>query len=403
MSLLNVIYIASTCSREKYTEYGESKGARVSQQAQKYNLLLAEGLLENGAKVDIISSRPINRRLYTKLWFKGERESVNGIDFHYVPFVNYKIFRNVFVLFSVFFKVLFSKNKKDETVVICDALNIVATMAALVASSLRGFKTVGIVTDVPCHLSNMQNIPFHQKLNLAVMKKFNSYLLLTESMSEIVNPKDRPYIVLEGHADMSMSERENKLSEKADKKICFYAGSLKKVYGIKNLVEGFIAAAVPDTELHIYGDGDYAGELRELVKEYDNVKYYGVAPNSEIVEAELKATLLVNPRPTNEEYTKYSFPSKNMEYMASGTPVLTTRLPGMPDDHKDYVFFIEKEDAEGIKEALLSVFEHTPEELHEFGAQAKEFILKEKNNKAQAKKVLDFVARSFGMEDKKSE
>lgn len=395
MSLLNVIYIASTCSREKYTEYVESKGARVSQQAQKYNLLLAEGLLENGAKVDIISSRPINRRLYTKLWFKGERESVNGIDFHYVPFVNYKIFRNVFVLFSVFFKVLFSKNKKDETVVICDALNIVATMAALAASGIRRYKTVGIVTDVPCHLSNMQNIPFHQKLNLAVMKKFNSYLLLTESMSEIVNPKDRPYIVLEGHADMSMLERDNKLSEKADKKICFYAGSLKKVYGIKNLVEGFIAAAVPDTELHIYGDGDYAGELRELVKEYDNVKYYGVAPNTEIVEAELKSTLLINPRPTNEEYTKYSFPSKNMEYMASGTPVLTTRLPGMPEDHKPHVFFIEQEDADGIKEALLSVFEHTPEELHEFGAQAKEFILKEKNNKAQAKKVLEFVKTNF--------
>ncbi len=400
---MNVIYIASTCSREKYTEYVESKGARVSQQAQKYNLLLAEGLAENAAAVDLISSRPINRRLYSKLWFKGEREIANGIRFNYVPFVNYKGFRNVFVLVSVFFNVLFSKNKRNKTVVICDALNIVATMAALAASALRGFKTVGIVTDVPCHLSNMQNIPFHQKLNLAVMKKFKGYLLLTEPMSEIVNPKSRPYIVLEGHADMAMANRGNTLTEKADKKICFYAGSLKKVYGIKNLVEGFIAADIPDTELHIYGDGDYANELRELVKKYDNVIYHGVAPNREIVEAELKATLLINPRPTNEEYTKYSFPSKNMEYMASGTPVLTTRLPGMPKDHKDHVFFIEKEDADGIKEALLSVFEKTPKELHEFGAKAKDFILEEKNNKAQAKKVMDFVTRSFGMEDKKSE
>lgn len=395
---MNVIYIASTCSREKYTEYVESKGARVSQQAQKYNLLLAEGLVGNGADVKLISSRPINRRLYGKLWFKGERENANGIDFNYVPFINYPLLRNLFVLVSVFFKVLFSKSSKKNTVVICDALNIVATIGALCASAVRGFKTVGIVTDVPCHLSNMQNIPFHQKLNLAVMKKFKGYLLLTEPMSDIVNPKSRPYVVLEGHADMAMANRDNLLAEKSDKKICFYAGSLKKVYGIKNLVEGFIAAGIPETELHIYGDGDYVPELRELVKKYDNVTYHGVAPNSEIVEAELKATLLVNPRPTNEEYTKYSFPSKNMEYMASGTPVLTTRLPGMPEDHKEHVYFIEKEVADGIREALLTVFEKTPEELHEFGARAKEFILKEKNNKAQAKKVLEFVGKLFGGE-----
>ena len=81
----------------------------------------------------------------------------------------------------------------------------------------------------------------------------------------------------------------------------------------------------------------------------------------------------------------------------TGKPALTTHLSGMPDDHKDYVFFIEKEDADGIKEALLSVFEKSAEELHEFGAKAKDFILKEKNNKAQAKKVLKFVNESFGI------
>ena len=121
----------------------------------------------------------------------------------------------------------------------------------------------------------------------------------------------------------------------------------------------------------------------------------GVAPNSDIVKAELKATLLVNPRPTNEEYTKYSFPSKNMEYMASGTPVLTTELPGMPEDHKPYVFFIKDETADGIAETLRNVLEKTPEQLHSFGLSAKDFILKEKNNISQAKKVLDFIDKSF--------
>lgn len=398
--MMNIIYISSTCSREKYAEYVESKGARVSQQAQKYNLLLAEGFAGNGSNVHLISTRPINRSISSKLWFKSEKQVVNGISFSYIPFVNYSIFRNISIFFGVFFRVLFSSFKRKESAVVCDALNIGATIAALIASALRGFKTVGIVTDVPCHLSNMQVIPLHQKINLAVMQKFKSYLLLTEPMSDIVNPKNCPYIVLEGHADSSMVEVENSLENKSDKKICFYAGSLKKVYGIKNLVEGFIAAKIPNTELNIYGNGDYVEELKDLVKQYDNVKYLGIAPNSEIVKAELKATLLVNPRPTNEEYTKYSFPSKNMEYMASGTPVLTTELPGMPKDHKPYVFLIKDESVEGISEALKSVFENSQEELHEFGNRAKDFILREKNNKAQAKKVLDFISKSFSMEER---
>ena len=80
--------------------------------------------------------------------------------------------------------------------------------------------------------------------------------------------------------------------------------------------------------------------FKKLAQQYPAVKYKGVAPNAVIVEEELKATLLVNPRPTGEEYTKYSFPSKNMEYMASGTPVLTTCLPGMPAEYNEYVYLL---------------------------------------------------------------
>lgn len=392
---MNIIYISSTCSQKKYTHYVESKGARVSQQAQKYNLLLAEGLTANGANVHLISSRPINRRVEKRLWLKAEKETVNGINFSYVAFVNYPVFRNISIFFGVFFRILFSKTGRGNTAVVCDALNIVATMAALAASFFRGYKTTGIVTDVPCHRPNHQKVPLHERLNLWVMKNFSSYLLLTQPMNNIVNPNNRPYIVLEGHSDIHMQDVENTLVGKADKKICFYAGSLRRIYGIENLVEGFVKANIPDTELHVYGNGDYVSDLKKLCEKHPNVKYMGIAPNETIVQEELKATLLVNPRPTNEDYTKYSFPSKNMEYMASGTPVLTTKLPGMPEEYYPYVFLLEDETAEGIKAALLQIFANDARVLHAFGVKAKGFILKEKNNYAQAKKVITFIRTAF--------
>lgn len=388
---MNILYVASTCSREKYYEYVESKGARVSQQAQKYNLLLAEGLAACDAHVRMISTRPINRAVDKRLWFKGEREQVNGVHFRYVPFINYPIWRNVCLFFGVFGRVLFARGKRKETAIVCDALNISAAFASYIAAALRGFKTVGIVTDVPGQFSGFHNLPRSQKINLAIMQHSGSFLLLTEQMNEIVNPKKRPYIVLEGHADTAMAQKDNDLAAKANKKICLYAGSLMKVYGIGDLVEGFIKANVPNTELHIYGSGNFEDELKRLSEQHDSVKYKGVAPNAEIVKAEIAATLLVNPRPTNEEYTKYSFPSKNMEYMASGTPVLTTKLPGMPADHLPYVYLIEEETADGIAAALRDLLPRDPAELHEKGAAAKAFILEEKNNVKQAEKLIQLI------------
>lgn len=384
---MNIIYIASTCSREKYFEYVEKKGERAAQQAQKYNLLLAEGLAANSAQVDLFSTRPINRNFEKRIWFKGEKERKNGVNFHYMPFMNLPVLRNVFLFFDVFNKVLFSKRSKKDTAIVCDALNITAAFASCIAAKLRGFKNIAIVTDVPCFLSRKARS--YERLNLKIMQSFNGYLLLTKQMNDIVNPHNTPYIVLEGHADEKMAYEKNELSEKYDKRVCLYAGSLKTIYGIQYLVNGFLSANIPNSELHIYGNGDFETQLFEIAKNHENIKYFGIAPNSEVVKAELKASLLVNPRPSNEEYTKYSFPSKNMEYMASGTPVLTTHLPGMPDDHKPYVFFIEEENEDGAKAALEKVFALSDKELNDFGKKAKEFILEKKNNVAQGKKVLD--------------
>ncbi len=391
---MHFIYVYGGCSPKKYKEYVESKGLRIQQQAQKYNQLLMEGIVENGMSVDAISSRPINRNADKRLVFKGERETDNKITYHYVPFINYSALRKISVFLSVFFKMLFMKKKKDF-VVICDALCIAPSIAALIVSKLRRIKTVGIVTDVPCHRPDNAKVPLHEKINLGLMKKFDGYLLLTEPMNDIVNPRKRPYVVLEGHSDIGMVEVQNKFEEKYEKKVCLYAGTLRRVYGIESLVRGFIGANIPDTELHIYGEGDFRKELEALAEKYPSVKYMGIAPNSEIVKAELRSALLVNPRPTDAEYTKYSFPSKNMEYMASGTPVLTTKLPGMPKEYNEHVFLIEEENENGVCEKLREIFELSAEELHKKGLLAKDFVMKEKNNVVQAKKLISMITEEI--------
>ena len=80
-----------------------------------------------------------------------------------------------------------------------------------------------------------------------------------------------------------------------------------------------------------------------------------------------------------------------MEYMASGTPVLTTVLPGMPKEYHPYVYLLEEETADGIAERLTEVLSNSDEALFQKGKEARSFVLEQKNNVIQARKILEML------------
>ena len=79
--------------------------------------------------------------------------------------------------------------------------------------------------------------------------------------------------------------------------------------------------------------------------------------------------------------------------MASGTPLLTTKLPGMPSEYHKYVYLIEDESLDGFVSAIKAALAHSEEELKDFGQLAKQFVLKQKNNVIQAKRIIDLIGK----------
>ena len=118
--------------------------------------------------------------------------------------------------------------------------------------------------------------------------------------------------------------------------------------------------------------------------------YKGVAPNSEVVEAERKATLLIDPAPTSDPFTLYSYPFKNLEYMLSGTPVVTTKFVGILKDDYPYLFFFENESVEGFSETLEAILKRPKKDLKAFGKKAMNYVYRTKNSVIQAKRIIDF-------------
>lgn len=379
-------YVSSTMDEQDFEEMFRNCSTMPGQQAQKYNRLMIQGLSENGAEVKVVSARPIPVQNCFSKYIPTKRTIHGTVKYLYLPILNIKPFKAFWQLISSFFLILFDKCDA----VILDVLNASVSYGAVTAACLKKKPCIGIVTDLP-ELMVTGTGKSYSKLVWNTLNKCSGYVLLTKAMNYRVNPEGKPYVIIEALCDSRIKPVDTNEGHTNKVKKCMYAGLLDERYGVKNLVDGFIIASIEDVELHIYGDGPYAEELKKLVIEHQNVIYHGTVLINEVVEAELDADLLINPRPTHEEFTKYSFPSKNMEYMASATPVLTTDLPGMPEDYKEYVYLIKDENAQGIAKALKDVMSIDMESRIRKGQRARQFVLNHKNNVIQSRKVMEMI------------
>ena len=382
---MHIVYAVTTCSDRVYRQLFSKVKTKPAFQSQKYHRLLIEGLAD-GAKVDVVANPPVNRTVLSENIVRLPDEEEGGAHYRYIPAIRNPILKAAAVGFGTFFRTLFLL-RKDSAVVV-DGLNRVTALSGMLAARLRGKPCVGIVTDLPDMLSGSR---FSKGLANFVIRHCTHYVLLTQAMNDYLNKQGKPYVILEGHADITMADKIPAMEKKNSPRICFYAGGVSKRYGLGNLVDGFRKADIPDAALHIYGPGDYVKELQQIAAEDERIFYGGMLLNTEIVDKEQEATLLVNPRPTDEEYVKYSFPSKTMQYMASGTPVLTTVLPGMPKEYHPYVYLLEDETADGIAKMLKKVLANSDEALFRKGLEARRFVLEQKNNVIQARKILEML------------
>ena len=388
--MLHVIYVSFHCSEKMFERIFRDSKQKPGQAVQKYNRLMAEGLAkQKDCSVTVVSEMPITEENYEKKIFRRVEEENRGVHYIYIPLLNKHRIKDLLAVVTAFFMCIFLLKKNKNAVVIADILNAPVALGSYFAAKLFGKSYVAIITDAPQYVYFDRDRAYRAASEFLV-KKASAYVFLTQQMNDLFNKENKPYTVIEGLVDNRISEEKIINAEIGNSmRVCMYTGSLHEIYGIGNLVYGFIRAKMENVELHIYGDGDFKNDLLEICKSYPPIKYFGNMLSKEVVKKQREATLLINPRPINAEFTKYSFPSKNMEYMVSGTPVLTTKLPGMPKEYYEYVFLIEDDSQEGIKNALQLVLNFVPNRLLEKGREARYYVLNNKNNMIQAGLVLE--------------
>lgn len=398
---MEILVVTNSCSQKKYEEIRKKRIRQVIDPQQKFFRLMLSGLSEaNNGNVTALSALPVSASTIAQKTFAYEEETdETGVEYHYLPFRNGKITRYLSLIASTkkYIKEWCKDKSVDTASIIVDPLNSVIAIPARKIAQKRGIKVCAIVTDIPTLCTNMKGrkesiikkwmMRAYQKVSDTDLKFYDAYIPLTESINEVVNVKGKPYAVVEGFAD----SKDTEISENHEDYI-MYAGGVYEKYGVKALTEAFISLNREDIQLYIFGEGSYVEKLKKIQKENPNIKYMGCVSPEEVVDYEKRALLLVNPRPTGEKFAKYSFPSKTMEYMLSGTAVVSTRLPGIPEEYFDYMYAFEDESCDGIADKLNEILGLSKCELISKGKAAHDFVSENKNNIVMAEKVISVIS-----------
>lgn len=288
----------------------------------------------------------------------------------------------------------FSGNKKILFLYSAPLLSL--KLAEYAKSIDNTIETVCVIADLPAFNTISYNNKFaeiygNRKSNNCVgyLKFVDKFILLTSQMADKLNIK-APYMVMEGIAPSENVEIDSSTADKfSDCKYILYSGILSKKFGIETLLTAF--SSIRDDELQLLICG--CGECEEQIADFKDsrIHFLGKLDRSQVLALQRNAAVLVNPRQNNEEFTKYSFPSKTMEYLASGVPVVAYKLDGIPDEYDRYIRYVPDNGPEALAHTIKEVCDMPEDERHSMGEQAKDFVTKEKNYIKQGRRILDFI------------
>ena len=398
---MKILYFGTVCEMSEYEKILSDCKTKPSVASVVFESALLKGMKLNNADVTVYSFPmipvyPNSKKLY---WGNKVQQLASGYTCTWLKTINIPFLKQLSRKMNArkILKTWLDNNKHEKCIVLTYSIPPFFAKDVLCLCKKYNTKCYAIVADLLRDMymnhqkskivSWMQN----QYINptLAIQGDFDGYVYLTELMSDVINP-EKPYVVMEGIADISNVEI---IEEKSDTDIIaiMYAGGLYEKYGILNLLDAFEKLEMPELRLWLFGEGSAVETIKERALGNSKIKYMGCLSREEILLYERKANILVNPRNVDEEFTKYSFPSKIIEYMLSGTPLLTTRLRGIPQEYFDYVFTADNNDTNTLINALKNILRLSEEQRKLIGKAAREFIVTNKNAEAQAKIVLDFI------------
>ena len=369
--------------------------------AQNFQELLINGFISNSISLNVLTVPPLSTfPMGYRSPFVRDADFVIGNKTlgRSLGFLNIPFFKNPSEKKAIDLLEQWSQNEQGNCGIANDGIVVyglhlhLMSIAVTYKNKHPKSKLCMIIPDLPEFMACNK---YYKKLGLqkkniskiyGLLPFFDSYVLLSEKMIDRL-PVTRPYVVVEGLANYHEVDDEPKL----ENKVIMYTGALSIRYGLLDLLDAFIGIKDNNYRLWLCGNGDAVPNIRNYMQDDSRIEYLGMKPHDEVVKLQKRATLLVNPRHSNEEFTKYSFPSKTMEYLVSGTPTVMCHLDCIPPEYDEHLFYFEDESVDGMRSKIEEICRMPLIELNRKGNKARCFIQKEKSPQMQVNKILELL------------
>lgn len=404
---MKILYLCGLYSEELRPVFSQSlRKGRMQDAANIFQHAVLEGLAENNADFTVLSypflpCYPHNFRRLTvpggKIRYCG---NVVGDSMPYKSLVLYKPYS---IKHSIRSRVSewIKQNIKDNerfTVLLYSYEYYFLEPLLLLKKQYPEMQIAAIVTDLADNaMAFKSNRSLLKRIQLCAarsrtkrcIKCVDKFIILTPYMVEKLPEAANNNIVIEGiyHNSDDLGQYE-KLP-----KTLLYAGSFQEFAGVRLLVDAFMATKNPSFRLILCGSGPCDSYIDLCAKHDPRIENRGRVSRDEVIRLQKSVALLVNPRQPNGGITKYSFPSKTMEYMSSGTPMIGYRLEGMPDEYFQYIEVPDDLTADALTRTIEKVLSQPDEFLSAKGESARSFILQNKSAKIQVARLMDFLCK----------
>ena len=400
-------FIGGICFDHQMNEIKSSSKCGLQNAPNAFQLAFIDGLRSNVENLDVINlpfigAYPLN---YKKIIGpKTERfnyKNSKGLEIkcnnhRFINLIYFKLYLRERVCFNALSEYYKAHKDSHHIYLFIYSIHLPFLKAAIkLKKRHKNVKIITIVTDLP-EFKNDTTSRWKQWLynyDTHVDKKtydaVDGYILISKHMAPKVISNNQPYVIIEGIYNPN-DNNETTVCE-SDKKTIFYSGTLARRYNIMTLVKAFQELQGDEYRLIICGAGSCKDEILKVSKLDSRIEFKGEVSRTEVLHLQRTSSLLVNPRTNEGDYTNYSFPSKTMEYLASGTPTLLYKLGGIPDEYYDNCFAISDPSVQNLKESIEMILNLPASERVSIGQKAKKFILGKKTSDKQCQKAIDLI------------
>lgn len=399
---MKILYIGGFFPKKLYDKLIKDK--RVGLSNHNFEMSLINGFTQHN-EVDFkcvtspkVYSFPHNSNL---AYIKSELFSINNKEIYSIGFCNILVLNKIWKAVSLICKLitLLNKFKGEKVNIIVNTPDyFVLNSIAIACKFSRKYitKTI-IIPDIPQMITTMDNqkkikgilLKYLNKVTMKKVSNSDGLVLLTKEMMDFID-KPIKHIVMEGIIDEKIIYSD--FSNHAySKRIVLYTGTIRRIFGILSLLQAFIKLDLEDVELWICGSGDTEEEIKNACEIDKRIKFWGLVDSKTALKMQHNATILVNPRTSEGEYTKYSFPSKTMEYLLAGKSIIMNKLPGIPNEYFKYVYTPKDETIESLTECMYEVLSMPEKERSDRALAGKNFVLSQKNSIVQTTRILKMI------------